>query len=209
MKIKVCGMKFSDNIREVAALHPDFMGFIFYKKSKRFVGDDFQMPSIDNNIIKVGVFVNELSDEIVRLTNKYSINHVQLHGDESVYQCAELKSKEYKIIKAFSITSNIEFEMLNSYSSVVDYFLFDTKGENYGGNGISFDWNLLLNYKNEIPFFLSGGLSLSNTELAMSSNHPKPFALDVNSGFETEPGLKNISDLKRLFELRQGLDTYV
>ncbi len=194
-------MKFPDNIQEVAALHPDFMGFIFYRKSKRFVGDDFEMSSVDQSIIKVGVFVNESSDEIVRLTNKYAINHLQLHGDESVNQCSELKLKGYKIIKAFSVDSNFNFEVLKQFTPVVDYFLFDTKGESYGGNGISFDWNLLTNYKAEIPFFLSGGLSLKNIETAMNIQHSKLFALDVNSSFEEEPGKKNVSELRKLFEI--------
>jgi phosphoribosylanthranilate isomerase len=199
IRIKVCGLRHLENIQAVAELHPDYMGFIFYEKSKRYVGNDFIVPRVDHSIIKVGVFVNERMEEVIRLTKMNSINYLQLHGDESVSYCKKLKDAGYTIIKAFSVSSDFDFTLLNAYKKVCSYFLFDTKGESYGGNGKAFDWSLLKKYDQEIPFFLSGGLSLANAESALSLRDLNLHALDVNSGFEITPGIKNISNLEELF----------
>ena len=168
------------------------------------MSNDFVLPEISNSIIKVGVFVNETIDVILKLTKKYGIDHVQLHGQEPSRQCEDLKREGLTVIKAFSISDNFDFELLNDYKQPCDYFLFDTKGENYGGNGRSFDWDILKNYDQEVPFFLSGGISLANVEKALSIKDMNIHALDVNSGFEMEPGLKNVSELEELLKLRMS-----
>jgi phosphoribosylanthranilate isomerase len=204
--IKVCGMRDSANIRKVSELNPDYMGFIFYPKSKRYVGDNFVVPEIPNAIIKVGVFVNESTEVISRLAKKFSIDHVQLHGDETPLQCDELKALGFTVIKAFGVSEDFDFDVLGLYKSVCNYFLFDTHGQNYGGTGVSFDWDVLQKYDQEVPFFLSGGLSLANAENALKINGMNIHALDVNSNFEIEPAVKEVAKLDKLFKLR--IDNY-
>lgn len=204
--IKVCGMRDSANIREVSELNPDYMGFIFYPKSKRYVGDNFVVPEIPNAIIKVGVFVNESTEVISRLAKKCSIDHVQLHGDETPLQCDELKALGFTVIKAFGVSEDFDFDVLGPYKNVCNYFLFDTHGQNYGGTGVSFDWDVLQKYDQEVPFFLSGGLSLANAENALNINGMNIHTLDVNSNFEIEPAVKEVAKLDELFKLR--IDNY-
>lgn len=205
VKIKVCGMRDSQNIMEVANLKPDFMGFIFYSKSPRFVGEDFVMPSIDSSIERVGVFVNHDFDFITRQSKNYSLSHAQLHGDESPQLCNQLKLIGLKVIKVFSVGVDFNFEVAKPYEPFVDYFLFDTKGDNYGGTGRTFDWSLLENYSLTTPFFLSGGLNPENTSQIHSISSTGFFAVDLNSGVEESPGVKSISRLKSVFqELNQG-----
>lgn len=156
MKIKICGMKFPENIIEIGQLQPDYMGFIFYPKSKRFISEDFSMSSIKNlpkSIKKTGVFVNETIETILKKVCKYELNVVQLHGSESVVECQILKENNLEVIKAFSIDETFDFDVLESYQSVCDYFLFDTKSTGYGGSGKTFDWQLLEKYLLEKPFF--------------------------------------------------------
>ena len=195
MKIKICGMKFAENISQVGALQPDFMGFIFYSKSKRFVGDDFSSSSIQHvpkSIQKVGVFVNESPESIVEKVKKFDLDIVQLHGNESVADCRFLKEKNITIMKAFSIDENFDFDILKAYEPVCDYFLFDTKTPTYGGSGKTFDWKLLDNYKLEKPFFLSGGLNLESIEKVKKLNYPMLVGLDFNSQLEDEDFKKDI-----------------
>ena len=199
-------MKYKDNIESVAALQPDYLGFIFYQKSKRhFEGE---IPALPAAIKKVGVFVNEELSVINELIKKYDLKGVQLHGDESALFCSELKASNksgLEIIKAFAISENFDFNMLNNYRQVCDYFLFDTKGKERGGNGTLFDWKLLEKYPFDKPFFLSGGIGLAEADRIESfldsplSNYC--YALDVNSKFESEPGLKKIQELKKFIEL--------
>ncbi len=194
MKIKICGMKFPENIEEIGALQPDFMGFIFYSKSKRFVTEDFALEFIQNlpkSIQKVGVFVNENPEIILEKVNKYKLEMVQLHGNESVSECEFLKENNIKIIKAFSIDETFNFEVLNAYEMVCDYFLFDTKTPGFGGSGKIFNWQLLENYKLEKPFFLSGGLNLESIEKIRKLNYPQLIGLDFNSQLENEDLKKN------------------
>ena len=198
MKIKICGMKYWDNIEQVAALQPDYLGFIFYKKSKRnFDGD---IPNIPNAIKKTGVFVNESLDFILEKVRKYNLAAIQLHGNESPELCTELKSNEnVEIIKVFSVGEKFDFESLEKYEEVCDYFLFDTKGKEKGGNGIIFKWGLLNNYSSEKPYFLSGGIGLDAVqdihEFFKTDASKFCIALDLNSKFEVKPGLKNINKL--------------
>ncbi|MFT5963327.1 MAG: phosphoribosylanthranilate isomerase [Flavobacterium sp.] len=194
MKLKICGMKYPDNIIEVAALLPDYMGFIFWEKSARYF--DTIIPKLPKSIHKVGVFVNESIDIILDKVILHDLQAVQLHGKESVVFCEELKKrlpKEIEIIKVFSIIDSFDFEALKAFESLCDYFLFDTKGKLPGGNGSTFDWTVLENYPSTKPFFLSGGIGLEEMPAVneiLKTNLPI-YAIDINSKFEIESGLKN------------------
>ncbi|TPE43158.1 phosphoribosylanthranilate isomerase [Pontibacter mangrovi] len=203
MKIKVCGMRDSENIRQVAALQPDYMGFIFYEGSKRYA-EGYITPELlaelPQSINKTGVFVNAPLESIKATVAKYKLDAVQLHGKESPKVCAEVKALGVEVIKVFSVDDRFVFQNTLLYEPCADYFLFDTKGQEYGGNGIPFDWELLTGNLSPKPYFLSGGLNLENVK-HLPNVRPQPYAIDVNSGFEQEPGLKKVEDLKKLFEL--------
>ena len=196
MKLKICGMKL--NIQEVAALQPDYLGFIFWEPSKRAF--DGNIPELPANIAKVGVFVDAMVEEILKKIKKYDLQVVQLHGKESPEFCMELKKKSIKVIKVFSLKDDFDFSVLEPFENTCDYFLFDTKGKLPGGNGYTFDWKVLKNYPSTKPFFLSGGIGLEEVEkikdFLNSSESKYCHAIDVNSRFELEPGLKNVEKLK-------------
>jgi phosphoribosylanthranilate isomerase len=199
--IKICGMKHPDNILEVGSLLPDYMGFIFWQKSARYF--DGVIPELPKSIKKVGVFVNETIPRIEEKITKYDLQAIQLHGQESVEFCSELKAKfgdAIEIIKVFSADENFDFSILKPYESVCDYFLFDTKGKLPGGNGTTFDWKILENYPSTKPFFLSGGIGIEEMDSInnISKTNLPLYAIDINSKFEIEPGLKNISLLKKI-----------
>ena len=202
MKIKVCGMRSPENIQALTDLQPDYMGFIFYDKSPRYVAD--VSPDVLNklqaSILKVGVFVDEPAETISRLIDKYSLNAVQLHGNETAGLCMELRDK-VTVLKAFGVDGNFDFDQLKSYAGSVDYFLFDTKTDVHGGSGRAFNWEVLNNYKLNTPFFLSGGLSLDNLENVKQIKHPAFYGVDLNSRFETEPGMKDITKLREAFKI--------
>jgi len=196
MKWKVCGLKHPKNIEEVASLKPDYMGFIFYDMSPRnFEGI---IPDIPKGIEKVGVFVNEFIEILVSLAQEYKLGVVQLHGDENVDYIKEIKSHlpKIKIIKVVSVKESIDFESLNDFEEVVDYFLFDTSGKNRGGNGVKFNWGLLEKYPLKTPYFLSGGISNKDIDEIKKHKSIHFFGVDVNSGFEIHPGLKDVKLLK-------------
>tara|TARA_B100001175_G_scaffold316707_1_gene331342 strand:- start:539 stop:1150 length:612 start_codon:yes stop_codon:yes gene_type:complete len=199
MKLKVCGMKLENNISEISKLNPDFMGFIFWPKSKRFFNE--KSIRISNKINKVGVFVNQDYDFIIDKINNFELDFVQLHGEEDYQFCKKIKT-QCKLIKVFNIGSDFDFEILNSFESVCDYFLFDTKGNSYGGNGIKFDWKLLKKYPSKKPFLLSGGIDLKDfTEILKIKELKIPLiGIDINSKFEFEPGLKNIKKVEELLK---------
>ena len=207
MKLKICGMKYPENILEVGALLPDYMGFIFWEKSARYFNGE--IPELIETVKKVGVFVNQTQKEILEKVTKYNLQAVQLHGNESVEFCLELKKqlpKKIEIIKAFSTANDFDFEVLKPYEAVCDYFLFDTKGKLPGGNGITFDWTILKKYKSEKPFFLSGGIGINELKAIeeISKTNLPIYAIDVNSKFEIEAGLKNknlFSNFKRKFDV--------
>lgn len=197
--LKVCGMRNADNIRDVAKLFPDFMGFIFYPGSKRYVGDNFTLPEeFPDKIKRVGVFVNASTDEINRLTERHSLDFIQLHGDESVDQCLKLCERGLKIIKAFQVDSKFDFNTLSIFENCVEYFLFDTKSGGRGGSGLTFDWKLLKGYGLKVPFILSGGISLENIRQSDVLNDARLFAIDINSRFELEPGIKDVNLIREL-----------
>ena len=198
MKLKVCGMKFIENIEQVSGLYPDYMGFIFYEKSKRnFEG---VIPKLPKSIKKTGVFVNEYLEIVISLVEEYQLEAIQLHGDETVTYIKQLKTHlpSIEIIKVFGIKDEFNFDVLKPFLPLVDYFLFDTKGKERGGNGFQFDWSVLDAYPYKKPFFLSGGIGLKDVlaiQKIIDSNLPI-YALDINSKFEIEPGLKNINEVK-------------
>lgn len=205
MKTKVCGMKYRGNILSVADLQPDYMGYIFYERSKRHFDGD--IPDLDPSIKKTGVFVNSILSEIIRNVKKYDLRAVQLHGDETVNFCKELKNKmdsTIELIKAFSISDEFNFDELGSYEEACDYYLFDTKGKERGGNGSFFNWELLNKFQHHKKFFLSGGIGLE--ELKMLSEFLQTeagqycYAIDLNSKFESDPGLKKTEKLEAFFK---------
>ena len=207
MKIKVCGMKYGENIKAVAGLQPDYMGFIFYPKSPRnFEGE---IPEIDENIKKTGVFVNAPIEDVVQKVNQHGFKAVQLHGSESVAYCQELNSHDLDIelFKVFSIKDEFDFSVLSPYESFVDYFLFDTKGKDKGGNGYTFDWSVLKNYPSQKPFILSGGIGVEEIEKVkeiLKTDLPI-YALDINSKFEVEGVEKDVNLLQQFFKEIKGV----
>ncbi|WP_242204830.1 phosphoribosylanthranilate isomerase [Aestuariivivens insulae] len=244
MKLKICGMKYQDNIQQVATLQPDYLGFIFYDKSARFFNTE--IPALPNTIKKTGVFVDANLDHVMAMVNKHNLQAVQLHGKESPEYCNELKclyeeyqsecrqkhnnevislkdemSNQYidkpsatvehdntlEIIKVFSIKDEFNFEVLKPYEKVCDYYLFDTKGKLPGGNGYTFNWDVLNKYPSTKPYFLSGGIGLNEIEKLNAFKTSKAstycHAIDVNSKFEVEPGLKNI-ELLNEFKINLG-----
>lgn len=198
-------MKYLDNMEAVAALQPDYLGFIFWEPSSRYFNG--KMGAISKNIKKVGVFVDADLDYVLEKINQYSLDVVQLHGKESPEFCKGLrnsnlglKGKQPQIIKVFSIKDSFNFSVITPFEKVCDYFLFDTKGKLPGGNGYTFNWSVLENYPSTKPYFLSGGIGIKDTEkvkaFLKTSASKYCVALDVNSSFEIEPGLKNIEKLK-------------
>ena len=198
MKLKICGMKYPDNMTDVAMLQPDYLGFIFHEASSRNFTDS--IPKLPESIKKVGVFVDEKVEFISGQIEKHKLSAIQLHGHESPEICRLLKSSGVKVFKVFSIKNEFDFSVLTSYEEVCDYFLFDTKGKLPGGNGYTFDWSVLEQYPSTKPFFLSGGIGLEQLEnlkrFQDSEASKYCYAIDVNSQFEIEPGLKDIQLLK-------------
>ena len=202
MKIKICGMKFPDNIAEVAALRPDFMGFIFYPKSPRFAEplDSATLKALPKSIKKIGVFVNENLENILTIAYKYDLDGVQLHGTELEGMCKELRKAGYIVIKAFPIAEAYNFKVTKAYEGSCDYFLFDTKTDAYGGSGLKFNWKMLDEYVGETPFLLSGGIAADDAEAILKIEHPKFAGIDLNSKFEVKPGEKNVELLKEFLK---------
>lgn len=208
MKIKVCGLRDKENIKAVTALSPDYLGFIFYGLTPRFVGDfpKENLEGISSTIIKTAVFVNESAENISALIDKYKFDAIQLHGNEGPEICALFKGR-VKVIKAFGLSEDFDFEQLYAYADHVDFFLFDTKTNIHGGSGLSFDWSILDKYELDIPFFLSGGLSLDNLDEVKNITHPQFYGVDLNSKFETGPAMKDIDKLEKAFALIKQIDT--
>jgi phosphoribosylanthranilate isomerase len=202
LKIKVCGMRDEQNIADVISLSPDFMGLIFYPKSKRYVGN-FPLSYLCKSyspVKKVGVFVNESIESILEKYEAFHLDIVQLHGNESVEYCQTLKDKGIPIVKAFGISEPADLEKCEAYASVCDAFLFDTKSAGYGGAGVKFDWHILDSYKQEVPFLLSGGISEDDVETIAALHHPFLRGVDLNSCFELAPAFKDVDRLRRMIE---------
>jgi phosphoribosylanthranilate isomerase len=226
MIIKVCGMRDADNIREVSELDIDMMGFIFWKDSPRFVRmisshagiiPDYSEERLNKNsgkvvddqhrIKRVGVFVDDMPQTIVTRIYNYELDYVQLHGEESCIMIDNLRRTlepdirtGVKIIKTISVSSAEDIEKTKEYEGCVDLFLFDTKCPTMGGSGDKFDWSVLSAYKGNVPFLLSGGIGMDDVDKIKSFQHPQFAGVDVNSCFETEPGVKDVEKLRLFVE---------
>lgn len=192
--VKVCGMRDAAALAAVAALGPDFLGFIFAPASPRFVGEALApqlVQQLPPAIWKVGVFVNETTENILATAQRFGLGAAQLHGQETPAQCAELSEAGLLVMKAFSVGKAVDFAALLPYVPHCDFFLFDTKGLAPGGNGAVFDWNLLQSYNLPVPYFLAGGLGLEHAPKLAALRLPGLVGVDLNSGFETAPGVKD------------------
>ncbi len=209
MKIKICGMKYEDNMKDISALQPNFIGFIFYDKSPRFVQnlESNILQQLPNQIKKVGVFVNATINEIQDKVSEYELDFVQLHGKENDDFCKTLQQQNINIIKAFSITEQFDFNSIQAFQNSCQYFLFDTATKNYGGSGKSFNWDILQNYQLNTPFFLSGGIGLDNISEALNFKHPQLFAFDLNSKLEDYAGFKNLQSTKNIIHKIRNHET--
>lgn len=200
LKIKVCGMRLASNIAAVADLQPDYLGFIFYEKSPRFISDvSAELIKYIPPVIKtVGVFVDEDLEVVKKKVNLHQLKAIQLHGRESVDYCSTLRSTigSFEIIKAFGVDEDFDFSVLDAYQNVVDYFLFDTKTKSHGGSGKTFDWKVLSKYILNKPYFLSGGIDLEHAAAISAIDDTRLYAIDINSRFEIEPGLKDVERIK-------------
>lgn len=197
LRIKVCGMKFTENREQVEKLDTELLGYIFYEPSKRFIGNPPEASLFNSDKPKVGVFVDENAFEILGLAKNLGFDYVQLHGKENPKTCGILKNQGLKIIKAFSVDEKFKFSKTEEWEKVADYFLFDTKTKQHGGSGKKFDWKIMDKYTGHTPFFLSGGIGPDDAKSIKEINHEKLTGVDLNSGFEDEPGLKNIEKLER------------
>lgn len=204
--IKVCGITEMKQLQQLEGLDIDFAGIIFYPESPRYVGDKLpkkEVKKADFDMKKVGVFVNPEMIDVLDAIDDYGLDVVQLHGDESPEMCEDLSS-EVEVIKAFSISGDEDIdELVAPYDAVCDYYLFDTSsGASKGGTGKQFDWNILLKAKIEKPFFLSGGIGVEDVARIKAFKHPDFFGVDVNSKFETAPGVK---DMSKVLQFKMGL----
>jgi phosphoribosylanthranilate isomerase len=204
-RIKVCGMRNAENIRLLANLMPDYIGFILYPESKRYLGSDYKLEvEIPSQIKRVGVFVNEVIEEVFRWINLLDLDLVQLHGDEPEEYCKELNKMNVPVIKAFGMDEHFDFSLLKPYEPYCEYFLFDTKTDLKGGSGKKFNRNILKKYNSEKPFFLSGGIGPEDTAIVNDLPDLPLHAIDINSRFEEAPGIKNIELIARFItELRK------
>lgn len=216
MVIKVCGMRDAQNIREVSQLGVDMIGMIFYPKSPRYVEMQSSHAGIIPDYVKediniksaksparVGVFVDDMVQNIVTRVVNYHLDYVQLHGNEPREMCENLRltldpdiRPGIKIIKAISVSDASDIQKYKEYVGAVDLFLFDTKCKTVGGSGQQFDWQVLEQYDGEIPFLLSGGIGPENASRLHAFHHPKCIGIDLNSRFEIEPGVKDVEKLK-------------
>lgn len=201
--IKVCGMKDAGNRRQLEELPVDLFGFIFYPPSPRHAGDLSRtalQELADTLKMKAGVFVNESTGRISAISRLAGLTHIQLHGNETVAECRELSDMGLSVIKAFRIGYDFDFHSTRGYEGHCSYFLFDTQAEVAGGSGKKFNWEMLENYTGDTPFFLSGGIGPGDAGLITRFSHPRLAGLDLNSGFEDAPGLKNPEKLKYFLE---------
>lgn len=200
--IKVCGMTDGENIRQTEQLGVDFIGFIFYPRSPRFL---FEMPTyLPVRSRRIGVFVNESKDNILMYADRFGLDYIQLHGNESPEFCHNLQAAGMKLIKAFSIATPRDLSSVSAYEGLCQYYLFDTKTPQYGGSGNQFDWTLLNRYTGNTPFLLSGGINQYSAAAIRNFHHPRLAGVDINSRFESSPGLKDIGRIQTFIrELRR------
>lgn len=206
INIKVCGITQFKQLQQLEALNVDYAGLIFYKDSPRYMGDKLsgtEVKGADFDLKKVGVFVNPSYSELLDAIDDYGLDIVQLHGNETPEMCKDL-SEDVEVIKAFRVedsSADID-KLVEPYDGVCDYYLFDTAGlkESFGGTGKQFDWAILNKAKIEKPFFLSGGIGPDDAAKVKTFRHPDFFAIDVNSKFETEPGVKDMAALLKFMQ---------
>lgn len=192
--IKVCGMTQADNIRDIEQLGVDMIGFIFYHKSPRCL---CEIPEyLPVRAKRVGVFVNENKEDILMYADRFGLSYIQLHGNESPDYCRTLHSNGLRLIKAFSISLPKDLSDVFAYDGLCDYYLFDTKTPQFGGSGNQFDWNLLQRYNGSTPFLLSGGINPYSAKAIKEFHHPRLAGIDLNSRFETAPGLKDVERIE-------------
>lgn len=202
LQVKVCGMREADNILRVEALQPDYMGFICWEGSRRYVA---QSPAyLPTSCRRVGVFVRPEIGTVIERIRLLGLDAVQLHGGETPEFCRHIRQaslaegQTVEIIKAFSIAPEQPFPSTKEYESVCDYFLFDTSCPTVGGSGQQFDWEILRQYEGHTPFFLSGGIGPDSLEALRRFSHPRWAGVDLNSRFELSPGVKDVEQLARL-----------
>jgi phosphoribosylanthranilate isomerase len=212
MIIKVCGMRDADNIRDISALGVDMIGLIFYPPSPRYVQQfssgagiipDYA-PDMGKTPLRVGVFVDDMPQNIVTRVYNYKLDYIQLHGNEPRETLENLRATidpdikpKIKIIKAISVSSAEDIKKYKEYVGAADLFLFDTKCKTVGGSGEQFDWQVLQAYEGDVPFLLSGGIGPDDAERVKNFHHPKCIGIDLNSKFEIEPALKDVEKLKQ------------
>ena len=201
MIIKVCGMRYPENIRAVEALGVDLMGFIFWPGSSRYVGGE--VPSyLPGSCRRVGVFVDSALPDILSAVKGFGLDIIQLHGHESPEAITELKERlpSVQVLRSLAISGPGDLAQAREYENICDGFLFDTKGKLPGGNGRQFDWNVLRHYNGSLPFLLSGGIGPGDGMRIRSLDLPQCIGVDLNSRFETAPGLKDVEALGTFIE---------
>lgn len=192
MIIKICGLTDNESGRTLAQLSSiSYLGFIFYKNSPRYT-----TTSVKTAKPKIGVFVNEELSEILALVHEHNLTGVQFHGDETPEFIKKLPNELLKI-KAIAISTVADLAKTEKYQGLVDYLLFDTKDENFGGTGRSFDWSILQEYEGNTPFILSGGIGLNSASNLEKFQHPKLAGYDLNSRFERSPKDKNVAQIQQ------------
>ena len=208
MNIKVCGITEMKQLQQLDGLDIDYAGLIFYKNSPRYIGEKLSKNDLKNadfDLKKVGVFVNADLSDVLDAIDDYGLDAVQLHGTETPEMCDDL-STEVEVIKTFLVNGDVDIDKLvGPYDAVCDYYLFDTKpptNAEFGGTGNQFDWNILMKAKIEKPFFLSGGIRPDDAAKLKAFKHPDLFGADINSKFESSPGVK---DMKLVLQFKQGL----
>ena len=197
MKVKVCGIKYQENLEDLATLPVDMIGFNFYSQSKRFLQPNTRLniEALPDSLAKVGVFVNALPATLTEQQKRYKLDYLQLHGDDDIEAVATAK-KIAKVIKVFRVNESFDFKLTEEFNSA-DLFLFDTYTAHYGGSGKKFDWDLLNKYNGPTPFLLAGGLSKKDAEALREWTHPQLYGVDINSGFEITPGLKDTNKVSQ------------
>ncbi|KAA3638031.1 MAG: phosphoribosylanthranilate isomerase [Bacteroidetes bacterium] len=208
MIIKVCGLKEPENIKKVLKTSPDLVGFIFYQKSPRMVNEKELSEWVEGNTAlfgetkRVGVFVDAKIDYVLNAIHDFQLDYIQLHGTESPEYCREIMDywnfssiRKAEIIKAFPVDENFDFSLTDIYSGICSYYLFDTKTPKHGGSGEKFDWKILTEYLGDTPFLLSGGIAPEDAETIAKLQLSKMAGVDINSRFESAPGIKNVEEV--------------
>lgn len=200
LKIKVCGNREVENLKQVGNLMPDYIGFVFYPKSKRVVkSEGYSFQNIASGVKRVGVFVNASIEDIKEKTKAYNLDYIQLHGNESP-EFSEKIGHIRPVFKAFQVNNDFNFTILNNYLSSTYAFVFDTASEQYGGSGKKFNWHKLEEYKKDKPFLLSGGIGPKDIDSIKGFKHSSLLGIDINSRFEISSGMKDIEKLKQFFK---------